>query len=360
MRSVVRAYAAMKPIRTPTSRQSRPRPGVLAFLFSPRAIVAAVVVALVGSSGGIAYAAGSSLPGDILYPVKRHVTEPIAQAVAVSPAARAETATKLANRRIDEAAELSRQGRLSEATRDELTRDFETHIEQAFEAAAQAPIAAAVTAAVAATTTLTALERDLGDREEELERLSASTTDLAPIIAAVKQKKASLHDRRARSEDERVPTISATTSAVATTSIGMATSSNETTGTVRSERERAAAERRTIQKRTEEVRRAKAPQSTSRATTTPPALMATTTATTTVATSTEASEGIIESTIHAGERASNYIGESVRNYVKRWRDYKQGDKQTDKADTREQVEKQNNNGARDGGDEKKPGGRSED
>lgn len=57
---------------------------------------------IVFMTGG-AYAAESSIPGDILYPVKRYVSEPIVSAVKLTPEERAEWSAILLQRRLREA-----------------------------------------------------------------------------------------------------------------------------------------------------------------------------------------------------------------------------------------------------------------
>ncbi|MBI3495414.1 hypothetical protein HY065_02195 [Candidatus Berkelbacteria bacterium] len=92
-------------------------------------ILATAGIALV-VGGGTAYAAEGALPGDALFPVKIHVNERVRAAFAVSPEARARLETKLAERRLDEAAELAAEGRLNARARAEVQANFAAHADR--------------------------------------------------------------------------------------------------------------------------------------------------------------------------------------------------------------------------------------
>lgn len=308
MRRVVSAYAAMKPVRRRVAARSTGSRWY-AFILSPRMAVGALVVVLVASSAGVSYAAESALPGDILYAVKVKVNEPVAQALSTTPQAKAQTAVKLAHRRLDEAATLAAQGRLGTSTREKLQEGFETHVAEAVKASAQV----SVEAALPATTTLAQLDKQLSEDEDKLGRLSASTTELAPVIASVKEQRIRVAQSREGKDDDHSSIAAA-----------MATSTDEEEGDEEEDKKKdmpaiAAAKRkdaRFVRENREEIRR--------RATAT---LVASTTATTTAtstATTTEdadvstTTESFIDATIRAGENAGFLISESVRAYFKRW------------------------------------------
>jgi len=58
--------------------------------------------------GSLAYAAEGSLPGDFLYPIKVHVTEPIVSQLSVTPQRRAQWDLRVIDRRLTEAEALNR------------------------------------------------------------------------------------------------------------------------------------------------------------------------------------------------------------------------------------------------------------
>lgn len=132
MRGVLREYMAMKPIRP----ESFEKPRAVWFL-SARFVVPGLAFALILSSTGISYAAQGALPGDLLYPVKVHVNEPVRGALATSPATRAAWAADVAGERLKEAATLAAAGALSTSTQDELKSSFETHVAIAADAIAE-------------------------------------------------------------------------------------------------------------------------------------------------------------------------------------------------------------------------------
>lgn len=90
-----------------------------------RVYVPALLVMALLLMSGTAYGAQGALPGDILYPVKRSINEPIEIAITVSPISRAEVALEHADRRLQEAEILTVRGELDEATALDLGLDFE-------------------------------------------------------------------------------------------------------------------------------------------------------------------------------------------------------------------------------------------
>lgn len=85
-------------------------------------------------STGTSFAASKALPGDLLYPVKIQVNEPLEIAVASTPEKKANIATKHALRRLDEANVLLREGKLSIAMTEEIKSTFTKKVENANEA----------------------------------------------------------------------------------------------------------------------------------------------------------------------------------------------------------------------------------
>jgi hypothetical protein len=111
MRTLLSEYAAFKPVRPPAHasplRTLRMHP-VFAGAFA--------LLLLITSGGGAAYAAEGSLPGDLLYPVKVDVTEPVV--TALTPRGKAQITWRLAiaRRRLAEAHALAVAGRLASST----------------------------------------------------------------------------------------------------------------------------------------------------------------------------------------------------------------------------------------------------
>lgn len=109
---VVMGYAEMKPIRAPErSLFAWNRFGLM--LGRVRLAGVYALLALVFLSGSVSYAAEGSLPGDTLYPVKVSINEELRTAFALTPFARATWTAARAERRLEEAVALARDGLLT-------------------------------------------------------------------------------------------------------------------------------------------------------------------------------------------------------------------------------------------------------
>lgn len=106
------------------------------FSLSLRSGIAFALAVLVVGAGGTAYAAEDALPGDTLYAVKVGVNEPVAGALAVTPAAKGAWHAQVAETRLAEAQTLVSEGRLTASTSDELAADFTEHASRVDEIAA--------------------------------------------------------------------------------------------------------------------------------------------------------------------------------------------------------------------------------
>jgi len=82
------------------------------------------IMLIMGSGGAVAYASQSSIPGDVLYPVKIHVTEPIQYALAFTPAAKAQVDAANALQRLDEAQKLAQENRLTPQYQNDIKNHF--------------------------------------------------------------------------------------------------------------------------------------------------------------------------------------------------------------------------------------------
>ena len=126
MRRTIHAYMEMKPLRTLSASRS----SVSAFPWLHmyyRPFAAVLVLGLFVSSAGVSYAAQQALPGDLLYPIKTNVDEPIQGALALSASAKTEWAMAVAGDRIEEAATLAAEGRLDPSTQAALQQNFQEH-----------------------------------------------------------------------------------------------------------------------------------------------------------------------------------------------------------------------------------------
>lgn len=127
-REKLRAHLATRPLPVTTQKRSR------AFLYGFRSVFALLLIVLMGS--GAASAAEGSLPGNVLYPIKTRITEPVRAAFSLSPQARSEFETERVHRRLSEYAHLVTEHDTDDSS-EELARSLATHVEKAKEAIAE-------------------------------------------------------------------------------------------------------------------------------------------------------------------------------------------------------------------------------
>ena len=104
-RAFLLEYMRHNPARQPAPSLRVRAPWWAMPVLHPMPILAGILLVVLSSS--TAAAAADSLPGDILYPVKIHVNEPLQGALAVSPRARAAWNIELAERRIHESSSVA-------------------------------------------------------------------------------------------------------------------------------------------------------------------------------------------------------------------------------------------------------------
>lgn len=90
-------------------------------------ICSVIALILIVSSTNIAFAAKGSLPGDLLYPIKTQVIEPIEGTLAITPTAKAKFNVSIADTRLQEAEVLAAQGRLDSAKEQQIEASFNVH-----------------------------------------------------------------------------------------------------------------------------------------------------------------------------------------------------------------------------------------
>lgn len=126
MRGTIHAYMQMRPIRSHREHFAS-KPAFWGPLFAHRLIAAGIVVAVMTSSAGVSFAAESALPGDALYVIKTSINEPVRGALALTPAAKATWAIRVASERAQEAATLAAQDKLDETTEESLQESLTEH-----------------------------------------------------------------------------------------------------------------------------------------------------------------------------------------------------------------------------------------
>lgn len=130
MRDKLAAYADMHPVM-----HAPPKRSVWSAAYFRPALAAFVLVAVVTTGTGAAYAAESAVPGDVLYPIKRKVNEPLRVRLATDTEAKARVHTQLAERRLEEATKLAVVSKLDATTSAVLVEEFEAAAEVSAELA---------------------------------------------------------------------------------------------------------------------------------------------------------------------------------------------------------------------------------
>jgi len=97
-------------------------------------VIALIITLVLG--GSVSFAAESTRPGDILYPIKVGVNEEVGDWLAISNQAQAKWDARRAERRLEEAEKLAVEGRLDAAVRAEIESRFASHA-QAFQERAE-------------------------------------------------------------------------------------------------------------------------------------------------------------------------------------------------------------------------------
>ncbi len=133
-RALLSEYVKMRPIRTtePTI-ESVPVYNRFSTFFMRHSMPALTAVLILVVSGGTAAAAEGALPGDILYPIKVHVSEEVRATLAVSSKAKADWEVHRAERRLEEAATLALSGQLNDVARAEIDTNLDAHVKSAGE-----------------------------------------------------------------------------------------------------------------------------------------------------------------------------------------------------------------------------------
>lgn len=185
MRADLSAYADLHaltdlierlPVRSPFSFAS--------FMVPARSLYAGALTLVLMVAGGTqaSLASEGSVPGDILYPIKVAVSEPLSFIFTPTTEGKASLAARFASRRVDEAAALSSVGKLDEATAEDLATRFDAHVDvlaketTALEAKGEIATSLAVR---------TDLEQKLSVRVEELSDDTVTEVDILSAASVI-------------------------------------------------------------------------------------------------------------------------------------------------------------------------------
>lgn len=132
IRADISAYADLHTLTDAVKRLPVRSPFPFAsFIVPARSLYAGALAFVLVVAGGTqaSLASVGSVPGDILYPIKVAVSEPIAFVLTPSTKGKATLAAEFASRRVDEAAALSSVGKLDDQTAEDLATRFDAHVD---------------------------------------------------------------------------------------------------------------------------------------------------------------------------------------------------------------------------------------
>ncbi len=155
----------------------------------------ALVVALVSS--GVAAAAERTMPGDVLYPVKVHVTEEVRSAIARTPVAKAAWETRRLERRLVEAEKIAQQ-KFDPQTLSALNLDINAHTERIQKSIDTMERSGNIQAAAEASSNI---EAPLNAHKKILREMKKSQKETAGIIETIEQSERFMNARRQNLEE---------------------------------------------------------------------------------------------------------------------------------------------------------------
>ncbi len=126
---------------------------------------------------GIPFIAEQSVPGDVLYPVKTHITEEVRASLKLSPYAKVEWETQRLERRVAEARLLASEGKLTAETEAKVAQAVKNHTSAAQQEIAQIRENDADEAAIAEITFASALEVQSEVLEGHIAKIAMIATD---------------------------------------------------------------------------------------------------------------------------------------------------------------------------------------
>lgn len=184
IRAELSAYADF---HTVTASRAAPRIAPWHAILSGLAMRALAALLVVGTAAGTAAASTGSLPGDVLYPVKVRIAEPVRTALIPSTEGRAAWQATLAERRLEEATKLAVARRLDPETERRLAANFQAHVEETLSASETLAAEGAVEDSLAVRSDLEAkVDAHASILAVVVERLSTSTPEEAPAAEILK------------------------------------------------------------------------------------------------------------------------------------------------------------------------------
>lgn len=180
MRADLSAYADLHALSDVRARLPMRSP-FGAFMLPARSLYAGALTLVLMIAGGTqaSLAAENAVPGDILYPIKVAVSEPLSFMFSPSSEGKAELAARFASRRVDEAAALSSVGKLDEKTAEELAVRFDNHVDVLAKETDTLEAKGAISTSLAVRTDL---GQRLSERVEEFAMAEMAEDDITGLV----------------------------------------------------------------------------------------------------------------------------------------------------------------------------------
>ncbi|MBU2104040.1 hypothetical protein KKD81_01705 [Patescibacteria group bacterium] len=239
MRISLSEYADLHQVPAEATVPQTSAVSIFSYLRTRTAAVSAFVLVLVVATGTQAtLASEKALPGDLLYPIKVAVREPIELALAPRGEAKAEVATRFASVRVEEVSTLMARGKLDSKTSRSLANRFDSHVAvidteaTAIEATGKVSTALAVRTLAEADLTLQTeeLSKESGDQEfrehavEKTKSFGVERARLASALSVMIASSTELADVHVSDETAATLMLSADSSNQETTSTSTASS----------------------------------------------------------------------------------------------------------------------------------------
>jgi len=151
------------------------------------------------SFAGISLAAGNSLPGDFLYPLKVNVNEEVKGLLTLGEEAKVDFEVERLTNRLEEAEKLALAGRLDEETKAKIESDFEKHSEKVdekigeFESQENFRVASDLSAG---------FESALKAHEKALNKIAQEKKEIDSIFAKTKEKAQDVSKSKSESQNK--------------------------------------------------------------------------------------------------------------------------------------------------------------
>ncbi|MBI2474344.1 MAG: hypothetical protein HYV68_01455 [Candidatus Taylorbacteria bacterium] len=182
-------------------------------LSAGRSIMALAALFVVLAGGGTSYAASGALPGEVLYPIKVNFNEKLQTLAALSPESQAALKVNLAAKRLEEAAVLVAENKLTPELADQVSANFEKYEDDAEKQIAKLKGKSATSSIKATVDVSSKLEASLKAHESLLQRLEDNGADEKAVLrlnVSVKARLVEAKENRIKNDSDELVMASST------------------------------------------------------------------------------------------------------------------------------------------------------